>query len=614
MRRAIIGLLVLSIAGQASGAQAKKPTRGLSGSGSSAPASPVRPARGPAAAGQPRPTAIRPEVKRWLAGLTTEQLVAQMVIIPFYGESPAASTGMFREYERLVRDTGVGGLIILNRVVGGLVVNAEPHAMAAFVNRMQRLARIPLIVGGDFERGASMRVSSTTKFPHNMAYGAARDYEGTRFLGLHTAREARALGVHWVFTPDADVNNNPDNPVISQRSFGEDPEEVARHVRAYVEGAHGDPQAKVLLSAKHFPGHGDTAVDSHLGLGRVVGDRARLDAVELRPFREAIAAGVDAVMTAHLAVPALEPDEIPATVSRRVMTDLLRTELGFRGLVTTDAMDMYGLSQQFAPGEAAVRAIEAGVDVLLVPPDPEKAIRGVVAAVRSGRLKRDRIVASVERLLTAKVELGLHRERLVDLEKIGDVIDSAQAVQRAQQTAERALTLLKNETRVFPVAEPDQSCLYVLIENRYSTLGRRFAEDVRSRAPRMSVRVLDAGTPEAGLVETVKDAGNCRAAYVAVFAAASAYRGDGALSLAPPLHRFVEGLMTGATPVGLISFGNPYLLRSYPGVAGYVATFSTSATSEAAMARALLGEIPFRGKSPVTIPVAGGATRSAGRL
>jgi beta-N-acetylhexosaminidase len=542
-----------------------------------------------------------------------EAMAAQMVIVPFYGESPAATSREFKEYERLVRDVRVGGLIVLNRVAGGLVVNAEPHAMAAFVNRMQQLAAVPLIVSGDFERGASMRVSSTVKFPHNMAFGAARDYDGTRFMGLHTAREARAMGIHWIFTPDADVNNNPDNPVISQRSFGENPDEVVRHVRAYIEGAHSDPAARVLLSAKHFPGHGDTAVDSHLGLGRVTGDRARLDAVELKPFRAAIDAGVDSVMTSHLAVPALEPREIPATVSPAVLTGLLRGELGFQGIITTDAMDMLGLSRQFSPGEAAVRAIEAGVDVLLVPPDPDRAIRGVVAAVRSGRLTEERIRASVEKILAAKASLGLNRERMVSIEKIADVIDSPAAAERAQQTADRALTLVKNGGGLFPAKRSESSCVYALVENRYSILGRRFLDEVRSRMTRASVRILDAGMPEGAFTQTVEDAKSCAAVYVAVFASASAFRGDGALALAAPLDRFVTNLTRGPAPLGLISFGNPYLLRSYAAVQGYVATFSTATVSEVAMARALAGEIPFRGHLPVTIPRAASEPASPAR-
>lgn len=539
------------------------------------------------------------------------------MVAPFYGEAPARDTKAYRDFHRLVTQTQVGGLIVLNRVRNGLVVNAEPHAMAAFLNRMQRAAKLPLIVGGDFERGVSMRVAGTTKFPHNMAYGAAGDLEGTRFLGRHTAREARAMGVHWVFAPAADVNNNADNPVISLRSFSENPDDVARHVAAYIEGAHSDPKNMVLVCAKHFPGHGDTAVDSHMALARIDSDRERLNTIELPPFRAAIAAGVDSIMTAHLMIPALEPEPIPVTVSRKVMTDLLQTELGFRGLVTTDAMDMDGLAKQFSPEEAAVRAILAGVDVLLIPPSPERAVDGVVAAVNQGRISRERIRRSVEKILAAKVRLGLHKKRLVDLEEVAEVADSEEASAMAQRTADRALTLVRNENGAFPASKPESACLFVLSENRYSTLGRRLIDDLRGRAPKMRISWIDAAASDAAIESAVASAKACGAAYLAAFAAPSAYRGDSGLSIAPQLTKFTRAILTLPIPTGLVSFGNPYLLRAFPEAKAYVATLSTAPTSEAALAKALVGQIGFEGKLPVTIPGAAafgqGAASGSGR-
>ena len=270
--------------------------------------------------------------QRWLTGMPLRDRIAQLVIITSYGEAPSSRSAAYRDFVRAVRDLKVGGMIVVNRVVGGTVRNAEPYAMASFLNRMQKLAKVPLMVGGDFERGASMRVSGTPKYPHLMAYGAARDLGLTRSLGLATAREARALGVHWVFAPVADVNNNPDNPIINIRSFGENPADVGTQVRAFIEGAQSDPANRVLLTVKHFPGHGDTATDSHMGLASLTANRERMQAVELAPFRDAIAAGVDAVMTAHMAVPAYETEEVPATVSKSILTGLLRNDLNFGGL------------------------------------------------------------------------------------------------------------------------------------------------------------------------------------------------------------------------------------------------------------------------------------------
>jgi beta-N-acetylhexosaminidase len=538
--------------------------------------------------------------QQWMRSLSLRDRVAQLIAMPCYGENPSTRSQDYKKFRHSVRDLHVGGLIVVNRVANGSVRNADPYAMAVFLNKMQRLARIPLLVSADFERGASMRVSDTTKFPHNMAYGAARDYEGSRFEGAHTAVEARALGVHWVFAPDSDVNNNPDNPIINIRSYGEDPQDVARHVTAYIEGAHSDPKSPVLVTAKHFPGHGDTAVDTHLGLARLDVGKDRLNAVEWVPFRAAIQSGVDAVMSAHIALPAIEPEEIPSTVSEKVLSGVLRGELGFKGIIVTDAMDMQGLTNQFSAGEASVRAIEAGADVLLMPKDADEAIAALMKAVRSGRISRKRIDQSVARVLGAKVRLGLARRRIVDVNAIADSIQSTEAEERAQQTADRAVTLVRNEGGHFPLANPDRSCLFVLLEARYSQQGRQLIQEVRKRSQKMQVRTLDPFSPESELKDSVDMAGSCDAAVVAAWVTAGAYRGN--VALPGPLASFVNDLSATRTPLILMSFGNPYLLRSFPTVASYVAMFSTVPTSETSAVKALFGEVPISGRLPVTIP------------
>ncbi len=283
----------------------------------------------------------------------------------------------YRNFTRLIREDRVGGFIVAGRIKNGNVIPAQPFEMAAFINHMQRLAKTPLLVASDFERGASMRVAETAGFPYLMAFGAAHDLAATKELGAATAREARALGVTWVFAPDADVNNNPDNPIINVRSYGEDPHSVAEGISAFIDGAHSDPAKYVLVTAKHFPGHGDTAEDSHMQLARLDQPKERIESVELVPFRAAVEHGVDSIMTAHMSVPAFEPQEMPATVSKNVLTGLLRDELGFEGLIVTDAMEMQGIASLYSPGEAAVRAIEAGADMLLMPSDPEACIRAL---------------------------------------------------------------------------------------------------------------------------------------------------------------------------------------------------------------------------------------------
>lgn len=546
----------------------------------------------------PRKTAADP-ARRWLASLTPAERVAQLVMAPFYGDAPNPKSPEYKALASLVAEERIGGLIVLNRVRDGVVERADPYQMAAFLNRMQRLARVPLIVGGDFERGASMRMTSTAPFPHAMAYAAAGDLEAVRRLGRATAREARAMGVHWVFAPVADVNNNPDNPIINIRSFGEDPARVAAFVRAFIEGAHADPAARVLVTVKHFPGHGDTAIDSHIGLGVVEAERARLDAVELAPFRAAIEAGVDAIMTAHLAVPALEPERIPATVSRRIMTGLLRGELGFRGLLTTDAMDMQGLAQMFPPGEAAVRALEAGNDLLLIPQDARAAIRGVLEAVRAGRLKQERIDRSVLKILEAKVRLGLHRQRLVRIEDIPDALLDPEDLADAARTAARALTLVKNEGGIFPLKEAEKSCWFLLPGSRFSTQGLELRAMLRARGVR-EIALLDPELPEAEFAAQAERAARCGQPVLAAYVTASAYRGH--VDLAGNYPAFVRKILALGKPVILIAFGNPYLLRTYPEAAAYLAAFSTARPSEQAAVKAAFGEIPVTGRLPVSIP------------
>ena len=549
------------------------------------------------------PAAVKPSaaVRRWMKGMTLRDEVAQLVFVAFPGAAPHTRSREYLRFLRLIRDVKVGGLILTNTANGGRTIqHAEPYALAAFLNRVQRIAKVPLLVGGDFERGASMRVAGTTVFPHAMAFGAAGDPEFSRSEGQVTAREARALGVHWVYYPVADVNINPDNPVLNIRSFGEDPQAVAAQVAAFIEGAHSDPHNYVLTTAKHFPGHGDTSVDSHLNLATVPASRERLESVELVPFRAAIAAGTDAVMTAHVAVPALAPPDLPATLSPAILTGLLRGELGFKGLIITDALDMGGIVKGFPAGDAAVRAIEAGADTLLMPADAEAAIRAVVAAVENGRIKRRRIEESVVKILAAKEKVGLDRKRFVNVEGLGDVINSPEANEEAQQVAERAVTLVRNEGGVLPLAAPERACFLALAESRDSNEGQTFSQEVRARLAHATVTTLDPSLSRADVDAALARLTPCETYVVAAFASVTAYQGS--LGLGGDLPHAMETLTASAKPLVLVALGNPYLLRSFPSVAAYLATFSSVAPSEAAAVKALWGEIDIRGHLPVSIP------------
>jgi beta-N-acetylhexosaminidase len=458
---------------------------------------------------------------------------------------------------------------------------------------------VPLFVCSDFERGASMRVAETARFPYLMAFGAARDISAIRELGAATAREARAMGVNWVFAPDADVNNNPDNPIINVRSFGEDPQTVAQDVSAFIEGAHSPAGRSVLLSAKHFPGHGDTADDSHMQLAKLDQPKERIESVELVPFRAAIAHGVDSIMTAHMAVPAFEPNPIPATVSQPVLTGLLRDELGFKGLIVTDALEMQGIAALYTQGEMAVRAIEAGVDVLLMPTDPEACIRALEAAVKSGRISASRIDTSATRVMAAKQRLGLLKSRAVSLDELSDQIKDPKLDTLANQVAEEAFTLVKDDKHLFPMP-PSGSCVVVMSEGQFSQRGERLVHDLTRAAPDLKSYVANSTMADDVLKAIATNATQCKQIYVAAFVTVAANRGS--VGLQGGLTPFLNMLIGGAAPVALVSLGNPYLLRDFPKVSAYAATFSSAESSELATARAILGEFSISGKMPVSIP------------
>jgi beta-N-acetylhexosaminidase len=547
------------------------------------------------------PESSNPIVRKWMRSMSLREKVAQLIVMPVYGEAMHTRSANFNKYQHFVRDLHVGGVIVTGHGVYGSTRNAEPYAMAELLNRLQKMAKVPLLVAADFERGASMRVNSTVAWPYNMAFAAAKDLDGAHYEGAETAREARAMGVNWLFAPVADVNNNPDNPIINIRSYGENPSEVSSFVQAFIRGAHSDNKNPVLATEKHFPGHGDTAQDSHIGLARLEADRQRIEAVELEPFRAGIAAGVDAIMTAHIAVPALEPENEPATVSAKILTGVLREQLNFHGIIVTDAMDMQGLASMFDTAEASVRAIEAGSDVLLMPRKAEEAINGVLAAVESGRITRQRLDESVAKVLAAKAGLGLNsKTKVVDLEHIADMVDSPEAEERAQQVSDRALTLVKDRKDQLPLRHPESACLIALAENRRSQQGLRLVEEMKKRAANMSTFVLDPGMSKTDLDQVSQKAEGCSQIIVAAFVSVAAYRGN--VALAGLFPDFLNALIAGKVPVTLVALGNPYLVRSFPDVTAYLTTYSPTSDSEAAVAKALFGEIPIGGKLPVTIP------------
>jgi beta-N-acetylhexosaminidase len=523
----------------------------------------------------------------------------------------------------------IGSLVMSVPVDGAVLLRSSPNVAAELLNRLQKSSRLPLIVAADFERGASMRLTGTTVFPHAMAFGATGKTENAEVFGRISALEARAIGVHWNFFPDADVNSNPANPIINTRSFGEDPKQVGDFVAAYIKGAH---EAGMLTTAKHFPGHGDTAADSHLGLAQVTGDRARLDAVELPPFRRAIEAGVDAVMVAHVTIPALDSEANQvATTSTSIVTGLLKEDMRFKGIVVTDALDMAGLTRLYMKdiGRAAVESFKAGNDVLIMPADLDASYRSVLQAVQSGEISRQRLDQSVRKILELKASLGLNKARLADPGQLSSEVAKPENVAAGQRIADEAITLVRDNGKVIPLQStspgtagaglPYQSLteannrlvVVILSEDLRTDSGRMLEHQILARASDARVIYADARSAAgmtSAVVEAVEAAEHVIAAVYVVPTAGRAMRAaGGGLTNSVAMNDSTGSLLTAildhaASRTIVLAMGNPYLVQDFPSIENYACAFSNASVSETAAVKAIFGEIPITGHLPVTIP------------
>ncbi|HWP37534.1 MAG TPA: glycoside hydrolase family 3 N-terminal domain-containing protein [Gemmatimonadales bacterium] len=482
--------------------------------------------------------------------------------------------------------------------VGGIVISiGSPLDAAAKLNALQRRSRLPLLIAADLEFGAGMRLTGATAFPMVMAIGATNRALDAYELGRVTALEARAVGIHMTFSPVADLNNNPENPIINTRSFGEDPRDVSRLVEAYVRGAreHG-----LFTTAKHFPGHGDTGTDSHLLLPVINGCWERLDSLELVPFRAAVRAGVTAVMTAHIVYACGGgSDSLPATLSPVLTSGILKDSLGFDGLVVTDALTMGAIVSRFGPGESAVRAFLAGADVLLMPADLAAARRALLEAVGTGRISRERLDDSVRRILRLKIAAGLFQRRTVSLDSIPLVVGRQEFQALADDIAQRSLTLVERGPIDTIRAQRGRTALITYAEETNLRIGGRLADELRAAGE--SVTVFRLYPPSGAL--SYDTARTILAAHPrAVFATSVrpiAWRGHVAL---PDSLASLISATASRKPTVLASFGSPYLLRQLPGFGGaYLLAWSDTDATERAVARALTGQAPITGHLPVTL-------------
>ncbi|MFL6285227.1 MAG: glycoside hydrolase family 3 protein [Pyrinomonadaceae bacterium] len=569
-----------------------------------------------------RPSA---EALKWadaeLKRMTLEEKTGQLISVGINARFLNRESDEFKELRRQVEQNHVGGIILFRGPV---------YESVQLVNRMQQLARLPLLISADLEAGSGMRFDDATNFPWNMAVGATGNPEYARREGELTAREARALGVQQIFAPVADVNNNAGNPVINVRSFGEDPAEVARFVSALVEGLQS---GGVIATAKHFPGHGDTATDSHRGLPVINVNRQRLESIELVPFRAAIKADVGAIMSAHIGLPQIDPTQVsplprdsilrpsyaeqevltenavlPGTLSPVILGGLLRKELGFDGIVVTDALDMSGLTIYFKQDEAAVRAVLAGADMLLKPGDPDAVARGLREAVKSGRLTEARIEQSARKLLAAKYDLGLVKQRTAPLEEIDAVVSSPDALKLTDEVAEHALTLVRDDAHLLQRADgvglrPGARVFNLAITNGEDRLfiANPFVSQLARLGRRAETVVLDSRSTE----EEVKDAlERARKADVVVASMYGRVRSGAANSVGLPEQgaRVLASLLEKRVPVVGISFGNPYLLQGFPSMQTYLVAYGDMPSLQRAAARALAGRADVTGRLPISLP------------
>jgi beta-N-acetylhexosaminidase len=559
-----------------------------------------------------------------LKKLTRDEKIGQLIMADAYLTFWNRDSAAYQQLQHHIVDNKVGGVIIFR---------SEVWPTAILTNRWQEMAKTPLLIASDLEMGPGMRLDDTPWWPPNMAVAATGDTKWARLQGEATARQARAMGINWLYAPAVDVNNNPDNPVINVRSYGEDPAQVAEFAKAFIAGAQN---AGAMATAKHFPGHGDTATDSHIGLPVVDVPKSRLEQLELVPFKAAIAAGVGSVMSAHISLPQIETElaapvraldereaasaefrsqtevnaprvTLPGTLSPKILTGLLREELQFKGVIVTDALNMAGVAARYTPGDAAVKAVKAGADLVIKSPDIDAAVAGLKQAVASGEISEARLNAAVERLLRAKAALGLHTRKTVDLNEVDRLVASAEFNNLAQQIADHSITLVRDYQKLLPLALKENRLLNLTFTDEDDPLiTKPFVDELRARVPQIESHLINKNAAEADLARALARVDAQKFDAVIYSVAVRARSGKGSVALPPTGKRLAEELikrhLTTRLPLIVISFGNPYLLQAMSDSPSYLLAWSPFPVSQRAAAKAVLGEIEIGGKLPVTAP------------
>lgn len=574
----------------------------------------------PVRAQQTSSTKFEPSAKAWkwadkqLKTMSVEEKVGQTVYIGLNAKFANENSDYFKELRRQVVDNHIGGVIFFG---------APIYETAIMINRAQEMAKIPLLMSLDAETGIGMRFEDATNFPWAMAIGATGNADFARRMGVITGREARAIGIQHIFAPVLDVNNNADNPVINVRSFGEDPESVAKFGTSFIEGIQSQD---VIATAKHFPGHGDTNVDSHRGLPVIDHSRASLEKTELVPFRQAINDGVASIMIAHIALPQIDNEEIkplkdyrggdsergaeivdqkatvPATLSEKVQTEMLRKDMGFNGLIVTDAMSMSGLTLYFTQEEAGVRAFLAGADILEKPADTDAMIRGLVAAVKSGRITQQRLDESVRKILAWKYEVGLVKNRMTPIEQIDKIVSGPDSDQLANEIAEKAITLVRNDAGLIPMNK-NAKVAVLAISNGFdpeTTFGP-LTRELRANGIKFDAALIQENTtPE----QVAKARAMVESADIVIAGLYGRVRSGQRNSAGLPDSgaRILRDLIAKDKKLVGVSFGNPYILDAFPQMKTYLVAYGDMPPLQSAAVKAMYGSKDISGRLPISLP------------
>jgi len=562
---------------------------------------------------------FEPSEKAWkfadkqLKKMSVDEKIGQIIQIGINPRFANQDSDYYKELQRHVVENKIGGIILFG---------APIYETVHLVNRMQENAKIPLLIAIDAETGIGMRYQDAINFPWNMAVAATGNPDYARRIGVITGREAKAMGLMHVYAPVLDVNNNAANPVINVRSFGEDPQEVAKFGVAFIDGLQSQ---HVIATAKHFPGHGDTNVDSHRGLPIIEHTLAELEKTELVPFRAAINAGVASVMIAHIALPKIDPEEIkplknmiqgdsevgaeiisqsatiPATLSHKIQTDLLRNQMGFKGLIVTDAMSMSGLTIYFSQEEAGVRAFLAGADLLEKPADIDGMLRGLREAVRSGRISQERLDESVRRILAWKYELGLFKNKITPIDQIDKIVSGQETAALSQEVANKAITLVRNDANQIPIDRSKRVAVLGISNTFDEEIMGPLLRQLRANGVRFNAALLQENSTQEQIAKARQMVANADVVIAAMYGRVRSGARN-SVGLPDSGVTILRDLLANKKDVIGVSFGNPYILGSFPEMKTYLVAYGDMASLQRASANALFGAQDITGRLPISLP------------